>query len=483
MMCLGMVQNTDYSDGRIKNQNPKIRAIRVLFGGSANNTWDAQDVTVSKNKAYVAANDGLHLVDISNPRTPTEISFQDIPGGISKIVVEKNIAYLAGGNLLHFVDVSNPATPNKVGLYNNGVGPPPFGNLIMEVVVTGNIAQIADLMRGLRLVDISNLATPFEIGFYEPSPRTFGVATAGNITYMSGGQSGLRIVDTSNPTNPTEVGSHPGLLGWSNDVAVVGNTVYLADGLFSFGGLSIIDASTPHRPKLLGSVDLGKTKHVTVQGKYAYLLVEGKLHIVNVSDPGNPIEVGFYDGDLPWAVDGLGVQQNYVYIAGQNKGLLILHLLRYKITGGISTSGGYLGSPNGDTYLNFPGGAFTDIVVLTYRHLWQDQDVGDLVGIGHTFELEAVYHVSGQPAQLAPDQSFDILVQYTDTEKGPAIEDTLALYYWDGSQWVREPSSMVDTNSKLVTAKPNHWATLWAVLGETRRTFLPTISRTRPRLQ
>jgi hypothetical protein len=32
------------------------------------------------------------------------------------------------------------------------------------------------------------------------------------------------------------------------------------------------------------------------------------------------------------------------------------------------------------------------------------------------------------------------------------VEDTLALYYWDGSQWVKEPSSVVDTAANTVTA-------------------------------
>jgi len=67
-------------------------------------------------------------------------------------------------------------------------------------------------------------------------------------------------------------------------------------------------------------------------------------------------------------------------------------------------------------------------------------------------------------------------VQYTDAEKGPAIENTLALYYWDGSQWVKEPSSVVDTVANKVTATPDHFS-LWAALGETRRVYLSLIMR------
>jgi hypothetical protein len=97
-------------------------------------------------------------------------------------------------------------------------------------------------------------------------------------------------------------------------------------------------------------------------------------------------------------------------------------------------------------------------------------------GIGHTFDVTAVYSDTGQPAHLAPGQTYAVTVHYTDAEKGPAIEDTLALYAWDGSQWVKEPSSAVDPVAKTVTATPDHLS-LWAVLGETRWVFLPLVLR------
>jgi len=99
-----------------------------------------------------------------------------------------------------------------------------------------------------------------------------------------------------------------------------------------------------------------------------------------------------------------------------------------------------------------------------------------LVGIGHTFEVTAVYSDTGQPAQLAPGQTYTITVHYTDAEKGPAIENTLALYYWDGSRWVKEASSAVDTAANTIIAHPSHLS-LWAVLGETRRVYLPLVLR------
>jgi len=71
-----------------------------------------------------------------------------------------------------------------------------------------------------------------------------------------------------------------------------------------------------------------------------------------------------------------------------------------------------------------------------------------------------------------------VTIGYSDAEKGPAIEHTLALYNWDGARWVREPTSVVNLEANTVTAMPNHFG-LWAVLGETRRMFLPVVVRRR----
>jgi len=149
-----------------------------------------------------------------------------------------------------------------------------------------------------------------------------------------------------------------------------------------------------------------------------------------------------------------------------------------RVSGEIGTGGGSLTSYHGDTTIQIPAGAITDTIVITLSPASILPPGGNLTGIGHAFDVTAVYSSTGQPAQLAPGQTYTLTVHYTDAEKGPAIEETLALYHWDGSQWVKEPSSMVDTAANTVTAHPNHFSR-WAVLGETRRVYLPLVLRNR----
>jgi Tol biopolymer transport system component len=140
----------------------------------------------------------------------------------------------------------------------------------------------------------------------------------------------------------------------------------------------------------------------------------------------------------------------------------------------IPTSGGTLVASG--IVMDFPSNTFTDTVVVTHTAYLPGEAPspgGSLIGIDHFFDIDAIYASTGQPAQPAPGQIYTVTISYGEGEKGPAIEGTLALYYWNGSQWVPEASS-VYTASNTVVAAPNHLS-LWAVLGETRRVYLPLV--------
>lgn len=67
-------------------------------------------------------------------------------------------------------------------------------------------------------------------------------------------------------------------------------------------------------------------------------------------------------------------------------------------------------------------------------------------------------------------------VHYTAAQRAGVIESTLGLYVWDGQHWLREATSQVNVGSETVTARPDHFS-IWAVLGETRRIWLPLVLR------
>ena len=106
-----------------------------------------------------------------------------------------------------------------------------------------------------------------------------------------------------------------------------------------------------------------------------------------------------------------------------------------------------------------------------------DLEMGALMGIGHTIDITAVNSDNNQSAQWDSGQSYNLTLHYSESELGPAIENTLAFYYWDGTKWVQEPTSTLDVVNNTLVATPDHLS-LWTVLGETKRFFLPFISMT-----
>ena len=163
------------------------------------------------------------------------------------------------------------------------------------------------------------------------------------------------------------------------------------------------------------------------------------------------------DGKIGWFGERIQVE---VYVATET------------VESAIPPSGGSLTSNDGNTTLSFPPNSVTNAVVITYRSL-PPIPTGHLIGIGHFFDLTAVYSDTGQLAQLAPGVSYTVTIAYT--SNGPAIEDTLALYWWDGSRWSQQGiTSAVDTTSDVVTAQVDHFS-LFAVLGETKRIYLPLV--------
>jgi ELWxxDGT repeat protein len=150
----------------------------------------------------------------------------------------------------------------------------------------------------------------------------------------------------------------------------------------------------------------------------------------------------------------------------------------HPVAASIAPDGGQLISLLDSTSYTFPAGSFTAATTVAHRVRAPDSlpAVGTLASINHVFEVTAVDSATSRPVQ--PARPYTLTVHYTEAERGSAIESTLALYSWDGSRWEREPNSVIDATSMTITATPNHFS-IWAVLGDSHRAFLPVVSRSR----
>lgn len=167
------------------------------------------------------------------------------------------------------------------------------------------------------------------------------------------------------------------------------------------------------------------------------------------------------------------------FVFGSSFAMYVLDWSTRPVSVTIPVSGGILSSPFDDVTYIFPADTFTDTMTVTHIPRLESNfpPFGDMVGIGRSYQVVGVR--SGTTLQLdrlVTNRPYTVTVQYMDADTGPAIENTLALYYWDGGQWVREPTSVVFADANTVQAGPNHLS-WWVVLGETQRVFLPLILR------
>jgi len=137
----------------------------------------------------------------------------------------------------------------------------------------------------------------------------------------------------------------------------------------------------------------------------------------------------------------------------------------------LSVSGGGLSSNVDGTTYNFPANVFTETVVFTHapRHPLSLPPVAPRITIGHTF----VNYAIGGNGALDPSQPYELQIQYD--ESNPGIEETtLQLFYWNGTAWEAEPTTVLDPTNNLITATPSRlgW---WVVTGAPHRRYLPLI--------
>ncbi len=203
-----------------------------------------------------------------------------------------------------------------------------------------------------------------------------------------------------------------------------------------------------------------------------YTPINATLPVTLSWDNGAAGPTAAYSWTIPGAYSVTARAEN---ACGWAEGALAVEVL--PIRAPISPTGGVLFSPPDRTRYVFPAGAFSETVIVTHTPLAASAvptPPGPLTGIGHFFQATAVYSETGEPAEVVTGTVFTITIQYTDRERGSAIEDTLDLYYWDGTAWVVEPSSVLDTANNLITATPGELGE-WGVMGETNRIFLPIV--------
>lgn len=501
----GLLHSVDISD---------IAAPQLLATYTTNGS--AWDVRVQDGRAYVADGfGGLEIVDLTIPTQPTLLGAYGASSVNGFVSSGKYMYTYSQGNIEAF-DMTLPAAPKNTATLPNTttiVDGDAEGNLLL-LAQAGTYTQGQVGYRGgaLKVFDTSQPGQLTPLATY-PVSTTYSVDVVGSTAYLCA-DDGLHILDVSNPAVPTLrklFALTPGRSTPCFNVQVINGIAYVAALVDDSVGFKIINVQNPDAPEILSQVETNSYRSpiIRVVGTRMYILGSSVLNIYDVSNPRLPVlsnsyfPLGSYlplydidiQGDLAYLAIGDGFNRGEVeivdftnpdkpvylstilvlpdvrqvkvdgaimYLAAEQGGLrtftLRSDLLERKAQ--ITSAGGQLINFDGSVSLQFPAGAVTEPITLTYAGLFAPTHAP---GAGKTavksFLLEA-RDAAGRPVvQFA--QPYTLTISYTDQQISALgiNEADINIAFWDGTAWVDLLPCIgcgLDTAANRITAVVDH---------------------------
>jgi hypothetical protein len=315
--------------GRNDHRDTSLAAIEQVdsFGGAT------YGLAVQDNTVYLGEGTNVTIVDVSDATKPDKLASLSFPSLVWDMHVEGSLLFVANGNTggVQVVDVSTPASPKVMGNYDTP-------GVALRVDSVGNRAYVADSIGGMHILDVSTPAAPTLLGSYTDVVQVSGVQvdeSNDTIAYVSDVSLGLLVIDVSTPAAPTLLGTYSGP-HYSENLRVENNLVYMThyipdpfppdpeDPHTPDDQIHIIDVSNPAMPQNVGIyTGLDSPENLFVENQMVYVAdgLNG-LQMVNTSNAAAPFLTGRYSS-LGSATD-IVVQGDRAYIASNEEGLLIL---------------------------------------------------------------------------------------------------------------------------------------------------------------
>ncbi|NQU05918.1 MAG: hypothetical protein HQ568_07480, partial [Calditrichaeota bacterium] len=284
--------------------------------------WNgAESISIVDDYAYMSFHDGLHIIDISDPTNPEDLSTCEIEWPARDLSIFENHAYEIGYDwddvygFLRAIDVSDPTNPEQVSFYQFEGYRPERLCITNETayVIGGNFTHYHNYheitRRLIKLINISDPTEPEEVSVYQSGGNINDIFIAGEYAYAAAGADGLRVIDVSDSTDPVEVAVYEEA-GNASSVFVSNNYAFIGDNsnIPNGGIFRVIDMSDPSNPEQTGSYQMDTfIRNIFLSGNYIYLTcygldrlgnsIRGSLRVIDVSDPGDPEEIGIYYDD------------------------------------------------------------------------------------------------------------------------------------------------------------------------------------------
>lgn len=281
-------------------------------------SWSDESVVelaVAGDRAYLATEIGLVVLDVSDPGAPVEIGRLPTPSSGKAVAVVGNRAYFTTETTLMVIGIGQPSAPVVIGtMATQGT--------VVAIAVDGSVLCLAAGDDGLRIVDVTDPTLPVEIGAVADSWEARDVVIRDEFAYVAAGWSGLRIVEISDPTNPVEIGAS-GTRRAANGVDLAGGYAFLA---VTKRVAVVVNVKNPHAPFMVRLYESwGISDAIAVGAGYAHVASRnGFVTTFDISLPTQLSQVGVVD--IPGSAVGIALKGGDLLVADSAEGLAVVRL-------------------------------------------------------------------------------------------------------------------------------------------------------------
>jgi len=255
----------------------------------------------------------LTILDIQDPYEFAVIgNYEPEFGWITQVAVTEQYAFIIDQyNGLRVADISNIELPVEVWFYNI--------HDVKEIIAAGDYCYIVQDIGNLSNIVIFDVSDPdsFQlITNYRASQRVNDIALNGNFVFLSGNT--LQVVDISEPSEPALAATY-GIAG--SQIEVTGNYL-LCSGVDSLWRL---DISNPLDIQQAGFIDdIGRISILAVSDRFAFVKSQGwRILIIDIVE--DPTKVGFYRAES--YLVSMKADNDYLYLANSLIGLRIINVV------------------------------------------------------------------------------------------------------------------------------------------------------------
>lgn len=249
-------------------------------------------IAIQGSFAYVAARQGLSIVDLSGS-TPQEVGF--VPGAPVDVVARGDRAIIADHDVgVRVLDISQPRSPTELARFAlpgawsvdsvESAASDPLARL-----QTGRLIYVTDREK-LRVLALDEASASLRLLGSVEVPGAQGIgATSEGYVFVAADHHGLMVMDVREPSRPV-LASSLAMGGNAMDVGIIGSLAWVAD--YS-GGLRIVNADpanlqmiASHATGIVGGAALARDR-IFVAG--------GNGEVLGIQDPTAPTALGLLD--------------------------------------------------------------------------------------------------------------------------------------------------------------------------------------------